>query len=71
MMLIGASVRGGRVHARWPGLEEHQLEAPGDLRVTMDYRDVLCEVLVRHSGSREAGAVFPSHKPRPVGVLDT
>ena len=29
----------------WPGLEEGNLVGPGDLAMTIDYRDVLTEIL--------------------------
>ena len=56
MFLIGQSVVGGKVHARWPGLEDHQLDPTGDLVVTTDYRAVLGDVLVSaHGESLSAG----------------
>jgi uncharacterized protein (DUF1501 family) len=51
MFVLGGGVRGGKVYARWPGLEEQQLEPPGDLRVTTDYREVLSAVLTHSFGS--------------------
>lgn len=73
MMLMGQGIIGGKVLARWPGLEDHQLEGPGDLRVTMDYRDVLAEVLTRrvnadYSHNGRLAAVFPNYQPRFPGV---
>jgi uncharacterized protein (DUF1501 family) len=55
MFLLGGGVRGGKVYTRWPGLEDHQLEPPGDLRVTTDYREVLSAVLTHSFGS----TIFP------------
>lgn len=46
MMVMGAGIVGGRVVTEWPGLEEDQLDE-GDLRVTIDYREILAEVLDR------------------------
>lgn len=43
-MLMGGGIRGGRVVADWPGLGDDHLVGPGDLRVTIDYRDLLAEV---------------------------
>jgi len=57
MFVLGGGVKGGRVITKWPGLEEHQLEPPGDLQVTTDYREVLSEVLV-HSFGSDPGNVF-------------
>src|SRR5205823_280955 len=45
MMLMGGRVQGSKVIGTWPGLEAHQLEGPGDLKVTTDYRSVLAEAL--------------------------
>ena len=56
MFAFGGGIRGGKVYAQWPGLEEHQLEPPGDLRVTTDYRHALAEIV---SGLR--GAAYPAH----------
>lgn len=46
MTVMGAGIRAGRVVTEWPGLEEDQLD-DGDLRVTIDYREILAEVLDR------------------------
>ncbi len=69
MLLAGGGVVGGKVHARWPGLEEHQLEQPGDLKVTTDYRDVLAEILSKRVHNHNLAAVFPDYAPRPAGVV--
>ncbi|MBC8066403.1 MAG: DUF1501 domain-containing protein [Chlorobia bacterium] len=67
MFLLGGSVRGGRVFADWPGMEEKQLDEVGDLRVTTDYRDVLADALTqRVAGSRPA-EVFPGWEPKRSG----
>ncbi len=69
MFLLGAGVQGGKVHGRWPGMEPHQLEEPGDLGVTTDYRSVLAEVLARRMGFAESGEVFPGLQASNVGVV--
>lgn len=69
MTLMGAGVAGGEVFGRWPGLDRDDLEGPGDLRVTTDYRDVLGEVLATRLGNHQLGEVFPRHRVRPVGVM--
>lgn len=68
MLVLGQGLAGGRVHGRWPGLSDDALEGPGDLAVTTDYRDVLCEVVL-HAGGPALEAVFPGHAPQPVGLL--
>ena len=62
-------MRGGRVLGRWPGMAEGQLEEPGDLRVTTDYRDLLWEILARRMGAASLGTVFPGLRHRPVGAI--
>jgi len=54
-------VRGGKVHGRWPGLEERNLYEARDLAVTTDFRDLLGELLTRHLGDRDLAKVFPGH----------
>jgi uncharacterized protein (DUF1501 family) len=71
MMLLGSGVRGGKVFARWPGLEDHQLEPPGDLRSTTDYRDVLAEVLAKRLNNNRGDAVFPKHRLQFCNLLSS
>lgn len=59
MMIMGGATRGGRVFAKWPGLKQDQLEGPGDLKVTTDYRNVLAEVLQRKMKCQSIEEVFP------------
>jgi uncharacterized protein (DUF1501 family) len=67
--VLGGGVKGGRVVGTWPGLRDADLESPGDLRVTTDYRDLLWETLAARFGASEPGAVFPGLVPSPVGVV--
>ncbi|BCM88389.1 hypothetical protein IAD21_00220 [Abditibacteriota bacterium] len=69
MMLLGQNVVGGKVFAQWPGLKDDQLEPPGDLRVTTDYRDVLSEIVARRLHNPDLATVFPGHKPRASGFM--
>ena len=48
MWLMGAGVRGGRVHGEWPGLETNALHEGRDRAVTTDFRQVIASVLERH-----------------------
>jgi uncharacterized protein (DUF1501 family) len=68
MFLLGGGVKGGKVYADWPGLEPQQLEEPGDLRVTTDYRQVLSEVLENRLDSDPA-RVFGELPHRPIGIV--
>lgn len=68
--LMGGGIRGGRVIANWPGLEEDRLEGPGDLRVTTDYRDLLAEVVARRLRNPEWARVFPGFSPAFRGLCE-
>ena len=67
--VMGGGVKGGKVYARWPGLKDEQLEAPGDLKVTTDYRDVLTELAGRQIGTEKAATLFPSAPGKLVGLF--
>lgn len=45
MFTLGGDVEGGVVETRWPGLRPEDLEGPGDLKVTTDYRAILTDAL--------------------------
>jgi uncharacterized protein (DUF1501 family) len=63
--VMGGGVRGGKVHGRWPGLEERSLYEARDLAVTTDFRDLLGEMLARHLGDRDLAKVFPGYAVSP------
>jgi uncharacterized protein (DUF1501 family) len=69
MLVLGGGIRGGKVYARWQGLEPHQLEEPGDLKVTTDYREVLAEIVHQRLGNPHVARVFPSFRARGLGVV--
>jgi uncharacterized protein (DUF1501 family) len=62
MLIVGGGVRGGHVYGKWPGLAVEQRYDRRDLAITTDFRDVFSEILVRHLGLVDAGAVFPGHE---------
>lgn len=69
MLVAGGGVRGGRVYGDWPGLEPDQLEPPGDLRVTTDYRQVLGEMLEAGWSCPVGETIFPGLVLRPLGAF--
>ena len=70
MFVIGGSVKGHRVHGRWPGLAPEQLHEGRDLALTTDFRTVFSEVLVGHLGASNADAIFPGFAgPAALGLL--
>jgi uncharacterized protein (DUF1501 family) len=69
MMVMGGNVAGGKVHGRWPGMQEGQLIGPGDLAVTTDYRDVLSEILTKRLNNPAINEIFPEYQPTMLNVL--
>jgi uncharacterized protein (DUF1501 family) len=69
LFAMGKSIAGGRVIADWPGIASANLEDGQDLRVTIDYRDILAEIVAnRLENSANVGAVFPGWTPTYRGV---
>jgi uncharacterized protein (DUF1501 family) len=70
MFVAGGGVDGGKIHGRFPGLDEKQLK-DGDLVVTADYRSLLTEILTRRAGVSAKGAseIFPNFKPEVLSVM--
>ncbi|HEX6884772.1 MAG TPA: DUF1501 domain-containing protein [Planctomycetota bacterium] len=66
-MFVMGDVNGGQVLADWPGLSPDDLDN-GDLDITIDYRDVLGEILVERLGITDLGPIFPQHTYTPLGV---
>ena len=69
MFLLGGGTHGGQVYTKWPGIEPHQLDETGDLKVTTDYRDVLAEVLSHRMRNDKTSEVFVNYSPQPMGLV--
>jgi uncharacterized protein (DUF1501 family) len=61
MLVLGGTVKGGKVYGDWPGLEPEQLYERRDLALTTDFRDVFAEVASKHLGTQGLERVFPGH----------
>ena len=61
MLVLGNSVKGGKVYGEWKGLANDKLYEGRDLDVTTDFRDVLGEVAYKHLGSKDLKKVFPNY----------
>jgi uncharacterized protein (DUF1501 family) len=61
MIVMGKRVAGAQVYGQWPGLHASALYQGEDLEPTTDFRAVLGELLVRHSGISESllDEIFP------------
>lgn len=71
MFAMGKGISGGRVLTKnWiPGmLDRSNLEAGQDLKVTVDYRDILSEIVANRLGNPNLDYVFPSWQPTMLGV---
>ena len=70
MFALGGSVRGGRVHGRWPGLARESLFEGRDLALTTDFRTVFSEVATSHLGAQETAQLFPGFESKsPLGLM--
>jgi uncharacterized protein (DUF1501 family) len=70
MLVLGGSVKGGKVYGKWPGLDRDQLWQGRDLVITTDFRDVFAECLTGHLGARDISRVFPGYQYKaPVGMI--
>lgn len=61
MLILGNSVKGGKVYGDWKGLRNDKLYEGRDLDVTTDFRDVFSEAAFKHLGSKDLGKLFPGH----------
>ena len=66
---MGKKINGGRVLTNgWPGLARENLESGQDLRVTLDHRHILAEVVQNRLGNSNISTVFPDFTPRSFNV---
>jgi uncharacterized protein (DUF1501 family) len=69
MFAMGKGITGGRVLVNnWPGLAPENLESGQDLKVTIDYRDILSEIVTNRLGNTNLSYVFPGWMPTIRGV---
>ena len=75
MLLMGGSVAkarkadGRRVVTEWPGLATEALHQRRDLKHTIDFRDVIAEVVATHLGNPNVAAVMPGRPGKRVGLV--
>lgn len=65
MLVLGNSVKGGKVYGDWKGLKNDQLNEGRDLAVTTDFRDVFAEVANKHLGNKDLEKLFPKYSASP------
>lgn len=67
MLAMGGGIAGGQVFANWPGLAPGNLD-DGDLAITIDYRDVVGEILQNRMENTDLPSIFPNHTPSFIGI---
>ncbi len=64
MFLLGRNVAGGKVMTQnWISLARENLESGNDLKVTIDHRDILAEVVKNRLANSQLPFVFPDFVP--------
>jgi uncharacterized protein (DUF1501 family) len=67
MLVLGNSVKGGKVYGDWKGLKPDQLNEGRDLAVTTDFRDVFAESAYKHMGAKDLAKIFPNYNATKAG----
>ncbi len=69
MFVMGHKINGGRVLTKdWKPLAIDNLEDGQDVKVTIDHRDVLAEIVRNRLGNNNLGMIFPNYTPATLGV---
>ncbi len=68
MLIMGGNVAPRAVITKWPGLKDPKLDS-GDLAITIDYRDVLSEILTKRLNNDQIDTIFPGYKPTMHGIV--
>ncbi len=60
--MLGPNVNGG-IYGQWPGLADTQLARGRYLQYTVDYRDIMGDILVNHfnHSTAELATLLPGH----------
>lgn len=72
MLALGGGVNGGQVHGMdlFAGLADQALYEGEDVNVSIDWRRILAEAIIRRQGNPRLGVVFPGYADyAPLGVF--
>jgi uncharacterized protein (DUF1501 family) len=69
MLVMGGHIAGGQVLTTWPGLAPGNLDSGLDLAITIDYRDILGEILSLRLEDASLSDVFPNYTPTFRGIV--
>ena len=69
MFVLGHQINGGRVLTKnWQPLAVANLQDSQDVKVTIDHRDVLAEIVQNRLSNNNLGLIFPGYTPVTQGV---
>jgi uncharacterized protein (DUF1501 family) len=69
MFVMGKQVAGGRVYTtNWQPLARENLQDSQDVKVNVDHRDVLAEIVKNRLGNNNLDLIFPGYTPTFQGV---
>jgi uncharacterized protein (DUF1501 family) len=69
MFVMGKQITGGRVYTKdWQPLARENLQDSQDVKVTVDHRDVLAEIVKNRLGNNNLDLIFPGYTPTFQGV---
>jgi uncharacterized protein (DUF1501 family) len=69
MFALGRNIAGGRVLTNnWQPLARENLDSGQDVKVTIDHRDVLAEIVQNRLGNSNLSTIFPGYVPTVRGV---
>ena len=69
MFVMGKNIDGGRVLTQnWLPLAVENLQDKQDVKVTIDHRDILAELVQKRLGNPNLGLIFPSYTPTIRGI---
>lgn len=66
--MLGNTVQGG-IYGNWPGLDVDSLANGRYLQHTVDYRDVMGDILTGHLGANDLATILPGHGYTPLGLV--
>ncbi len=66
--IAGGAVNGG-TYGNWPGLDVNSLVRGRYLDHSIDFRDVMAEIVTNHLGNTNVANIIPGHTPTPLGIV--
>ncbi len=69
MLLMSGNLNKGPVVANWPGLAPDVLDRGEDLAITIDYRDILSELLTSRLNNPLINEIFPDFTTNSLGLF--